>query len=136
MIQNAIEGEYAIIRSVFNQLIRAPLQAFPTRREQLAAPRQQGVYVIYSPKHEVLHVGSTPMAKNGIAQRLRNHMAAQSSFVLRYLDGDGSQLRGGYMFRCLVVENRRLRALLEAFAIGHLCPAHIGHSGKVTGRLE
>jgi hypothetical protein len=136
MNQKTPEGENAIISSLFNELIRAPLKTFPARREQLAAPKQQGVYVIYSPRREVLHVGSTPKAKKGIAQRLRNHMAAQSSFVRCYLDGDGSQLRSGYKFRCLVVEDQRFRALLEAFAIGHLCPAHIGHGGEVTGRLE
>jgi hypothetical protein len=31
-----------------------------------------------------------------------------------------------YKFRCVVVENPRLRALLESYATGQLCPAHLG----------
>ena len=85
--------DLATIRSLFDELLRAPLQAFPAHREELCAPKQQGVYVIYCPKGQVLHVGATPKAKNGIAQRLRNHMSAKSSFVRQYLNGDGSQLR-------------------------------------------
>ena len=136
MIQDANKGDYETIKSLFNELIRRPLQTFPAHREELGAPKQRGVYIIYNRKREVLHVGATPKAKNGIAQRLRNHMSAKSSFVSRYLSGDGSQLRDGYMFRCLVVEDRRLRALLDAFAIGHLCPAHIGHGGAATAQSE
>ncbi|HXE85705.1 MAG TPA: hypothetical protein VN524_02765 [Hyphomicrobiaceae bacterium] len=136
MIKDADREENEIIKSLFDDLMRAPLQKFPAQRGELAAPKEQGVYIIYSPSHDVLHVGSTPKARNGIAQRLRNHLSARSSFASRYLNGDGSRLRQGYVFRCLVVENRRLRALLEAFAIGHLCPAHIGHSSAVTAQTE
>jgi hypothetical protein len=55
-------------------------------------------------------------------------MATQSSFTLKYkpLKKDGSCLREGYKFRCLVVQSQRQRALLEALAIGRLCPAHLG----------
>jgi hypothetical protein len=97
-------------------------------RGHLHAPKRQGVYVIFSPKNRVLHVGSTPRAKNGIAQRLRDHLATRSSFTINYepLKSDGSRLRGGYKFCYLIVRSQRQRALLEALAIGHLCPAHIG----------
>jgi hypothetical protein len=129
-------AEPETIASLFDQLMLAPLYAFPAIGEHLTAPKQGGVYVIYSPAREVLHVGATPKARNGVAQRLRNHLSAQSSFVQRHLDGNGSQLRNGYMFRYLTVENRRFRALLEAYAIGHLCPAHIGHGNSVTTEQE
>jgi hypothetical protein len=129
-------AEPATIKSLFDQLMLAPLSAFPARGAHLTAPKQGGVYVIYSPAREVLHVGSTPRARNGIAQRLRNHLSARSSFVRRHLGGNGYQLRDGYMFRYLTVENRRFRALLEAYAIGHLCPAHIGHGNSVTAEQE
>ncbi len=34
------------------------------------------------------------------------------------------------MFGCLPVTDDRRRALLEAYAIGVLCPKHIGHGTK------
>lgn len=114
------------VRKLFKKLIRSQLQAFATARKKLIAADGQGVYVIYNPRGKVLHVGRTPRAKGGIAQRLRNHMLNQSSFTTKYLKGDGSILRDRHKFRCLVVKNPRHRALLEAYAIGCLCPAHIG----------
>jgi len=75
----------------------------------------------------VLHVGSTPRARGGVAQRLKDHLAARSSFVIKALDGKGSRLRQGYRFQYLFVSNSRQRALLEALGIGVLCPRHIGH---------
>jgi len=56
-----------------------------------------------------------------------NHMRAGSSFTNIYLSGDGSVLRAGCGFRYLLVEDRRRRSLLEAYAAGCLCPIHIGH---------
>jgi hypothetical protein len=120
------EREFKKIASLFDELIRAPRRKFPAPKQSLEAPDQQGVYIIYSPSNKVLHVGSTPRARKGLAQRLRNHLAAQSSFTLHYLNSDGSRLRRGYKFRCLIVRSSRQRALLEAYAIGRLCPAHIG----------
>jgi len=103
------------LRSLFTNLTQSPLQTFPAFREQLNAPNRRGVYVIYTPQGKVVHVGRTPRAKAGIAQRLRDHMSARSSFTIQYLKGDGSKLRDNYMFRCIVVKDRRQRALLEAY---------------------
>ena len=114
------------VEALFIELIRSPQRMFPPLRGQLDAPDRQGVYVIYDPRGKVVHVGRTPRAAGGIAQRLRNHMNASSSFTKKYLKGGGSRLRGKFKFRCIVVRNRRQRALLEAYAIGRLCPAHIG----------
>ena len=119
------------IEKLFSRLIAAPAKSFPLPRQTLMAPPTQGVYVIYSPRGRVLHVGMTPKARGGVAQRLKDHMAANSSFTQTYLKGQGHILRGSHSFRCLSVPNRRSRALLEAYAIGHLCPAHIGHSVKL-----
>src|SRR3970040_2734550 len=96
----------------------APPQNFPAAKQPLDAPTDKGVYVIYNPEGDVLHVGRTPRARQGIRQRLRDHLATRSSFTLQYLDRDGSKLRTGYKFRCLCVESPRLRALLEAYAVG------------------
>lgn len=132
-------NEQEAVKALFEKLMLAPLRAFPGRYGELDAPVLQGVYVIYDPQgRDVLHVGSTPRAKGGIAQRLRKHMghksgkSSSSSFVRLYepLEGDGSRLRRDkYTFRCLPVDDPRRRSLLEAYAIGHLCPAHLG-----TGR--
>ena len=71
--------------------------------EELDAPSGLGVYVIYDPRGKVAHVGRTPRAAGGIAQRLRNHMAGASSFTKGKLKGDGSKLRGKYKYRCIEV---------------------------------
>ena len=118
--------EFKKIEILFSRLQRERIHKFPKRGERLDAPNEQGVYIICSPAGNVLHVGSTPRARKGIAQRLRNHLATQSSFAIKYLNADGSRLRNGYKFRYLIVRSARQRALLEALAIGHLCPAHIG----------
>lgn len=115
------------LRVLFDKLTHASPTQFPIARAKLNAPDRQGVYIIINPRGRVVHVGCTPKARGGIAQRLRNHMANASSFTTKYLNGDGSKLRGRYSFRCLVVKNPRHRVLLEALAIGRLCPAHIGH---------
>jgi hypothetical protein len=118
--------EQAKIRSLLGKLTYSQPQKFPSSRGKLIAPNRQGVYVIYSPRGRVVHVGRTPSGTGGIRQRLGNHLHNASSFTARFLDGHGAELRRGYTFRCLVVKNRRVRALLEAYAIGRLCPAHIG----------
>ena len=98
----------------------------------MGAPSAKGVYVIYSRSDRIVHVGGTPRGKGGIRQRLKNHLYGQSSFVEKFLRGDGSKLRDGYKFRSFKVENARLRVLLEHDAVGFLCPKHIGlgESGK------
>ena len=118
--------EHRTIKRLLAELLRGTRRPFPLQRERLQAPNGRGVYVIYNGRGIVVHVGRTPKARGGIAQRLKDHMAAASSFTLQYLKGDGAKLRGKYYFRCLVVANPRHRALLEAYATGCLCPAHIG----------
>src|SRR6266851_8863976 len=114
------------VRALFTELLKKHKQEFPVQRRKLDAPHGRGVYVIYTRRGRVVHVGGTPRGKGGIAQRLRDHMHGASSFTAKYLKGKGSKLRLGYAYRCLVVRKRRHRALLEAYAIGQLCPAHIG----------
>jgi hypothetical protein len=121
-----MKREQKAIRRLFSDLVRAQCHEFPKAGKKIEAPNKQGVYVIYSPRGRVVHVGRTPKAKGGIVQRLRNHLHASSSFAQKYLGGHGYKLRNGYKFSCLVVKNPRRRALLEAYAIGCLCPAHIG----------
>jgi len=99
---------------------------FPQRRGTLEAPTEQGVYVIRW-RETVLHVGRTPRAENGLRQRLKDHLYGKSSFTKKYLAGNGARLRRkGYTYQYLVVRRCRWRALLEAYAVGMLCPKHIG----------
>lgn len=116
------------IRSLFSELKRAKPQKFPEAGQKLEAPNEQGVYVIYSPRGEVLHVGRTYRGTKGLRQRLNNHLHAASSFTQQYLKGHGARLRSGYRFAFLGVPDPRQRALLEALAIGSLCPRHLGTS--------
>jgi hypothetical protein len=132
-IMNPQPGERKIIQKLLAALLRAERQRFPDAHETLEAPNEKGVYIIYSPQGKVMHVGSTPRAKRRIAQRLRDHLAGRSSFTAKMFNRDGSRLRNGYQYRCLPVKDDRHRALLEALAIGQLCPKHIG-SGRRRSR--
>ena len=73
-----------------------------------------------------MHVGRTVTGKRGLKQRLFNHLHGRSSFVIQSFAGSGAKLRGKFSFRYVLVPNNRLRALLEAYAIGRLCPRHLG----------
>lgn len=120
--------ERTILKAGLKTLTESESQRFPKERERLSAPNKQGVYVIYSPADKVLHVGRTTRGRSGLRQRLKNHLHGRSSFVINYFDGKGSTLRKGYKFRFLELKNDRMRALLEAYTTGCLCPDYIGLS--------
>ena len=115
--------EAAAIESMFSELMRAPTQSFPKAHSSPNAPKKAGIYVIHGPRGTVLHVGRGC----DIAQRVREHLFIALPSPPQYLSGKGSALRNrGHSFRYLVVSDARNRALLEALAIGRLCPKHIG----------
>ncbi len=114
------------IIKLFAQLCEQPTHSFPDPGGSVDAPSEQGTYIIRDPQGQVAHVGRTQRGQYGLAQRLHNHLHAKSSFVWQYLKGDGKQLRVGYTFQYLEVPDPRKRALLEAFAVGSLCPLHLG----------
>jgi hypothetical protein len=129
------------IEELLNDLIRRPSYEFPKDgpMKDVGVSAKQGVYIIYSPKDSpkdsIVHVGRTQRGRGGLQQRLDNHLYGQSSFADEYLKGQGKKLRRGYKFRYLVVKNARRRALLEALAIGKLCPKHfgLGEKAKLKG---
>jgi hypothetical protein len=121
-----MKGEPKTIKAKFGQLLRSQLILFPPSGERLTVPDLHGVYIIYTPKDRVAHVGRTIRGKNGLRQRLNNHLHGSSSFVAHALGGRGAKLRERYKFRFIPIENSRLRALLEAYSIGQLCPDHLG----------
>lgn len=122
--------ESDIIKRLFHKLKRGRIYKFPKSGYMKSLtpeiPETHGVYIIYSPREKVLHVGRTLRGKRGLSQRLNNHLTGHSSFVAYYLDWNGAKLRRGYKFQFIAIEDHRHRALLEAFAIGALCPAYIG----------
>jgi hypothetical protein len=73
----------------------------------------------------------TLRGKNGLRQRLKNHLAGASSFTIKHLNRDGSRLRRGYMYQYLRVRHPRTRALLEYYATGLLCPKHLGEGQRL-----
>jgi hypothetical protein len=95
-------------------------------------PDKHGVYIIYSPRGVVLHVGRTLRGKRGLRQRLNNHLHGASSFTIQHLEGNGVQLRGSHRFSFLEIADPRTRALVEAFAVGSLCPKHLGVGENVA----
>lgn len=119
-------GECLEIKQLFEKLCNQPRRFFPQQRQRLDAPSKQGVYIIRK-EEAVLHVGRTLRGKNGLYQRLTNHLHGSSSFTNEYLKGVGTILRKGkYTYQYLELADSRKRALLEAYAIGTLCPEHIG----------
>ena len=118
--------ELTVVQEYYRQLRRAPQVTFPRARQRLDCPRCQGVYIIFDPAGNVAHVGRTTRARSGLAQRLKAHLAGRSSFVVKFLKNKRSALRRGYSFSFVEVPAPRIRALVEAYATGMLCPRHIG----------
>jgi len=114
------------ITRLFKKLLSTKKVAFPRCGYNFCAPLKKGVYIIYNKNSTPVHVGCSPRAKDGLKQRLDNHLNGQSSFVGQFLKGNCSLLRKGYNFRCLPVKDPRERKYLEALTIGKLCPKHIG----------
>ena len=121
-----MNNESQEVKSLFSKLWVQPKQSFPKDRQRLDAPSKPGVYII-SKEETVLHVGRTLRGRGGIHQRLKNHLHGSFSFTNKYLRGNGAILRkDGYTYQCLKLRDSRKRALLEAYAVGRLCPQHIG----------
>ena len=112
----------------FDDLVdKTPIPFSKGRRRALSTvPRTQGVYIIYGPRNQVLHVGKSARGREGLCQRLRNHWDGRSSFVQLFLEGDPTELRNTYKFAFLEISDPRRRALLESYATGMLCPLHLG----------
>jgi len=123
--------ESSKIRALCNQLIKAKREPFPLAGTPLNVTNRHGVYVIFGPKGIVRHVGRTVRGQHGLRQRLNDHLHGSSSFTQKAFKGKGARLRGTHRFSFLEVSDRRTRALLEALAIGMLCPQHLGLGEKV-----
>lgn len=121
--------EAKAVRKAFHDLKKARRHRFAAAGGALECPTTQGVYLITDPQGRVAHVGRTTRAQAGLQQRLRSHLAGRSSFVILFLNGHRERLRRGYSYQWVEVPDARLRALVEAYATGVLCPRHIGTGG-------
>jgi len=119
------------IKTKFKKLSKARQILFPLKRGEFKPSIQKGVYIIFDASDRPVHVGCTPRGQWGLYQRLSNHLQGQSSFVWNYrpLEKKGNKLRGKYFYKYLIVKSARQRKLLEAYAIGQLCPKYIGEDG-------
>jgi hypothetical protein len=122
-------NEPAVIEELFDELIASNFHMFP-QKGKVDISVKHGVYIIYGPIDEVLHVGNTPSGRKGLDQRLYNHISCTGIFYQKYLKPNKINMRGTYKFRYIEVENIRIRALLEAFTAGKLCPLHFGTGAK------
>lgn len=118
--------EQKSVQTKLKQLLRCRRTRFPSFGGKLEAPDRHGVYIIYSPARKVVHVGNTLRGKRGLYQRLTNHLHGASSFTIKYLNRKPAKLRNNFTYQFIEIDQPRLRALLQAYAIGVLCPAHIG----------
>jgi hypothetical protein len=118
--------ELSKIRALYRRLIQAMRTTFPKVGEKLTVRDKHGVYVLYGPRGTALHVGRTVRGKRGLYQRLNNHLHGSSSFTQQHLDGKGAKLRGTHSYAFVEISHARTRALVEALAIGTLCPKHLG----------
>lgn len=121
-----MKEEATIIAELFGALCASTRLLFPVQGSKLNAPNRHGVYVIYSPDGHVMHVGRTVRGKDGLVQRLNNHLQGKSSFTRKQFNRAGGLLRGTHTYAFLEVADPRTRCLLESYAIGCLCPSHLG----------
>jgi hypothetical protein len=113
------------IKKLFGNLITSHLYIFPVSGK-VKVSLLHGVYILYDSNDIVLHVGMTPYGKDGLNQRLYNHISKTGVFYREYLKPNEICLRGIGKFRYIEVDDARTRALLEALTAGILCPLHFG----------
>lgn len=121
--------EPTLIKNLHKKLILSDYHIFP-KKGKINITEKHGVYIIYNPKNEVLHVGNTPSGRKGLNQRLYNHISCTGVFYEKYLKPNNIKMRGTHKFKYLEVDDIRQRALLEAYSAGKLCPLHFGTGAK------
>jgi len=111
------------------ELLNSKIHRFPSYGK-IEVSIKQGVYIVYDNNKTPLHVGKTNRGRNGLNQRLLNHVRNQSSFSKLYMQINNVSLRDWGEFQFIEVECDRERSLLEALTAGLLCPLHIGTGVK------
>ncbi|EOR96312.1 hypothetical protein ADIARSV_0547 [Arcticibacter svalbardensis MN12-7] len=111
--------------NLYNELIQSKIHPIP-QIGKIDRTTNHGVYIIYGPNDDVLHVGMARSGIGGLNQRLNDHLLNKSSFYRGYLGKKNISLRQNHKFRYLEIEDLRTRALVESLTAGLLCPAHFG----------
>jgi hypothetical protein len=124
--------ESRIVLELYRRLLKEPIRPILDRNFSCLVTSEPGVYVIRNSEGEPVHVGTRPRGELGLRQRLGDHLSGTSSFARKFLNRLKHKLWNGYSFQCLAVADARQRALLEALAIGRLCPLHLGTGEKRT----
>jgi hypothetical protein len=121
--------ERNIVLKFHEKLVSSELHTIPTVGK-ISISNKQGVYIIYDYQMKVLHVGKTNGARNGIDQRLLDHISNRSSFSKLYMKPNKIFLRNSAKFKFVEIDDARKRSLVEALTAGLLCPLHIGTGEK------
>lgn len=125
---NQRSKELEQILEKYSKLLKSKPVKFRDGLESI--PRKQGVYIIYRATGTVLHVGRTYRRVKGMWGRILGHSRGRSSFMKNYKKISTSSLKECYV-KFLIVKNDRIRALLELYTAGHLCPKYLGlHKSK------
>lgn len=122
------------IENYFERLLNRKPHNFPKKGESLKnITSKHGVYIIYSSNYKkILHIGRTYRGKNGLEQRITNHLHKSSSFMKYMIEKKKftpDKLRK-CKFRYIIIGNDKKRAYLESLATGKLCPLYIGTHAK------
>jgi hypothetical protein len=117
------------IKLLFDRLLDQKKHPFP-KKGRLDITCKKGVYIIYNSRGIVLHVGNTPSGKEGLCQRLNDHIYGASSFANKFLKPRNLTVRNNFKYKFFEVSSARNRVLLEALACGLLCPKHVGTHEK------
>lgn len=123
------------IMKMYKELIASNFYPFPAQG-RLSVCSEQAVYIIYNKNNTVLHVGRTIEGQNGLNRRLYDHLARTSTFRKKFVLPNNISLRNDCKFKYIIVEDSRLRTLLEALTLGLLCPEHIGTGEKKIASLK
>lgn len=91
----------------FNDLKKAKLISISNKFEINNSPSRHGVFIIYNEKKQVLYVGRTPRAKEGLKQRIINHLTGASSFYKNYLEPENIDLKKIGKIRCIEIEDNK-----------------------------
>lgn len=123
------------IKLLYKTLVASKYYTFPLLGK-MEASSKQGVYIVYNNNRMPLHVGKTNGGRNGLNQRLHDHVSNRSTFSKLYMQKHKVALRSWGEFQFIEIEDARVRSLLEALTAGLLCPAHIGTGVKKLKKLD
>lgn len=113
------------IKKLYKKLCQA--EGVPVPKEgRIELPETEGVYLLLNKKDEVLLVGKTEGGKGGLRSRINTQLFGSSPFRKMYLLPSGIDIRKKHFVHWLTIESERDRILVEAYAMGKLCPAFIG----------